>query len=84
MVEGTKKALQEYRATGFASLLKNVTMFCGKHDIKIVYMGDFHQEAEGIELQINIILRLIYSTLLLICKFKSLDIVLVREAPFYL
>ncbi|GKD62878.1 zinc finger MYM-type protein 1-like protein, partial [Tanacetum coccineum] len=42
LVKGTKRALQEYRATGFASLLKNVTSFCGKHDIEMVNMGDFH------------------------------------------
>ncbi|GKB46942.1 zinc finger MYM-type protein 1-like protein, partial [Tanacetum coccineum] len=33
---GLIKALQEYRAIGFASLLKNVTSFCGKHDIEMV------------------------------------------------
>ncbi|GJR23971.1 zinc finger MYM-type protein 1-like protein [Tanacetum coccineum] len=54
LVKGTKRSLQEYRATCFASLLKNLTLFCSKHDIEMI------------------------------CKFKSLEIVLVREAPVYL
>ena len=29
-------------ATGFASLLKNVTLFCDKYDIHMVNMADFH------------------------------------------
>ncbi|GJZ88749.1 zinc finger MYM-type protein 1-like protein, partial [Tanacetum coccineum] len=30
------------KATGFASLMKNGTSFCGKHDIEMVNMGDLH------------------------------------------
>ena len=46
LVKGTKRALQEYRATCFASLLKNVTSFCGKHDIEMVNMADFHSRGQ--------------------------------------
>lgn len=42
LVKGTKRALQEYRATCFPSLLKNVTSFCGKHNIEMVAMVDLH------------------------------------------
>ncbi|GJY21368.1 zinc finger MYM-type protein 1-like protein [Tanacetum coccineum] len=42
LVKGTKRALQEYRETGFPSLLKNVASFCGKHDIEMVNMAEFY------------------------------------------
>ncbi|GJW23106.1 zinc finger MYM-type protein 1-like protein [Tanacetum coccineum] len=42
LVKGTKRSLLEYWVTCFASLLKNLTSFCGKHDIEMVNMDDFH------------------------------------------
>ncbi|GJS84688.1 hypothetical protein Tco_0751229 [Tanacetum coccineum] len=38
--KSNQKALQEYMATCFASLLKNVTSFSDKHDIEMIVRND--------------------------------------------
>ncbi|GKB29102.1 zinc finger MYM-type protein 1-like protein [Tanacetum coccineum] len=45
LVKGTIRALKQTRASGFPSLLKNVTLFCELHGIEMVDMAESHSKS---------------------------------------